>query len=94
MNSIDKNLDLQGLLAELKQLEQDLLEATNTEFPELNNNAYFKGIFAEINNNTETINNLIEQNREAEQDYLLVTQEEKELEQSKKQLYGQLSDQK
>ena len=92
MKTIDKNLDIQSLLAELKQLEQDLLAATNTEFPALNNDAYFKEIFAEINDNKGLINDLLVQNQEAEQELLLAEQEEAQLAQTKKQLYYQLNE--
>lgn len=92
MKTIDKNLDIQSLLAELKQLEQDLLAATNTEFPALNNDAYFKEIFAEINDDKGMINDLLVQNREAEQELLLAEQEEAQLAQTKKQLHCQLNE--
>jgi len=92
MKSIDSDLDLQKMLADLKQLEQDLLEATKNEFPHIDNDAYFTELFAEINNNKKTIDNLLEQNRAAEQEYLQVKQEEQQLENTKRQLGHQAAE--
>ena len=91
MKSVDSDLNLQKMLAELKQLEQDLLETARNEFPNGSNDAYFATLFAEIEGNNEAIDALLKQNREAEQEYLQAKQEEQQLENTKHQLAGQIS---
>lgn len=84
MNS-DELAEIQNLLAELKQLEQELVQTTKNESVD-EQDEYLTELLYVIESNKETIANLMEQQRTLEQDYQAIKQEEKKLIETGRQL--------